>query len=121
MTDDSISFTGKIQRVVGHLPVGSMVQVAIVIDKPPAEVEELSPELFQLLQKCAHVFVVPSGLPPYRNCDRAIPLVPGASPINVRPHTYPRPSKMRLNDKFGICYSLVSFSLALAPSPHQFG
>ena len=35
------------------------------------------------------MFAPPSGYPPARDCDHAIPLLPGASPFLVRPYRYP--------------------------------
>jgi hypothetical protein len=35
------------------------------------------------------VFAPPVGYPPVRHCDHEIPLIPGASPIQIRPYRYP--------------------------------
>jgi hypothetical protein len=42
-----------------------------------------------LLAEFPQVFTVPSALPPKRACDHAIPLVSGATPINIRAYRYP--------------------------------
>jgi hypothetical protein len=42
-----------------------------------------------LLSEFSSVFDPPSGLPPSRDCDHAILLVAGASPVHVRPYRYP--------------------------------
>lgn len=42
----------------------------------------------QLLQEFAAVFDEPQGLPPTRDCDHTIPLIPGTQPVNVRPYRY---------------------------------
>lgn len=34
------------------------------------------------------MFDEPSGLPPAREFDHAIPLIPGAQPVNLRPYRY---------------------------------
>ena len=34
------------------------------------------------------MFQEPQGLPPVRECDHTIPLIPGAQPVNVRPYHY---------------------------------
>jgi hypothetical protein len=34
------------------------------------------------------VFDEPKGLPPHRKYDHTIPLLPGASPVNLRPYRY---------------------------------
>ena len=48
----------------------------------------LPPELSLLLDEFAAVFASPSGLPPARDCDHAIPLIEGATPVSVRPFRY---------------------------------
>lgn len=35
------------------------------------------------------VFTAPTSLPPKRACDHAIPLISGATPVNVRAYHYP--------------------------------
>ena len=42
-----------------------------------------------MLAQHQHVFGPITGLPPSRDIDHAIQLIPGASPINVRPYRYP--------------------------------
>ena len=57
-------------------------------DKEQDIVQQLSPELQQLLSDYTDVFVLPQGLPPPRECDHHIQLVPGAQPVQVRPYRY---------------------------------
>jgi hypothetical protein len=42
-----------------------------------------------VLSQFTEVFDDPIGLPPTRQCDHAIPLLPGANPFAVRPYRYP--------------------------------
>lgn len=42
-----------------------------------------------LLTEFAKIFAPPFGLPPSRFCDHTIPLVPGATPVHIRPYRYP--------------------------------
>ncbi|XP_044326292.1 uncharacterized protein [Triticum aestivum] len=42
----------------------------------------------QLLNEYEHLFGEPTGVPPQREGDHAIPLVPGARPVNLRPYRY---------------------------------
>jgi hypothetical protein len=40
----------------------------------------------QLLGKYKQVFSALTRLPPRRNCDHTIPLIPGAQPVSIRPY-----------------------------------
>lgn len=61
-------------------------------DKFAEEPERLSKEqghqLSLLLAQFEDVFVAPMGLPPKRQKDHQITLVPGQGPVNVRPYSY---------------------------------
>ena len=46
------------------------------------------PAVSKLLKEFESVFVPPTGYPPARQFDHAIPLIPGASPVQVRPYRY---------------------------------
>ena len=49
----------------------------------------LPPEVSQLLDEYQSVFAPPTGYPPARHFDHPIPLIPGATPVQVRPYRYP--------------------------------
>lgn len=49
----------------------------------------LPPDIATLLSAFPSVFATPSALPPTRSCDHAIPLVSGASSVNIRAYRYP--------------------------------
>lgn len=44
--------------------------------------------VFELLQKYADIFEEPMALPPTRNCDHTITLMPDAHPFSLRPYKY---------------------------------
>jgi len=50
---------------------------------------ELPPEIEALLTEFASVLAPISGLPPARDCDHVIPLVPGTKRVHVRLYRYP--------------------------------
>ena len=50
--------------------------------------DEESPMIQFLLQQYTDLFEEPKGLPPKRECDHRILLLPGQKPINVRPYKY---------------------------------
>lgn len=48
----------------------------------------IPPPIQELLVEFAHLFEEPSDLPPRRQCDHQIPLIPGAPPVAVRQYRY---------------------------------
>lgn len=46
----------------------------------------ISPEVQYVLDQFASVFTAPTGLPPSRQYDHRIPLIPGARPVSIRPY-----------------------------------
>jgi hypothetical protein len=84
------------------LPFGSVIQVtAMVPDAPVARQEQLPPEVATLLSEFDAVFAPPSGYPPERDCDHAIPLLPGATPFSIRPYRYPPAIKDEIERQIG--------------------
>ncbi|XP_026419514.1 uncharacterized protein LOC113315452 [Papaver somniferum] len=61
---------------------------AITKDSVPPEAIT-SPALKALLQQYADIFRTPTSLPPERLQDHRIPLIGGATPVNIRPYRYP--------------------------------
>lgn len=63
------------------MPAGSVVQVSAIL--PDDTVDRQGPLLLEvstLLTEFQSVFAPPTGYPPTRDCDHAIPLLPGAGP-----------------------------------------
>jgi hypothetical protein len=52
----------------------------------PAVLDLLRPAVLDLLSKFSSVFDAPQGLPPRRQYDHHIPLIPGARPISMPPY-----------------------------------
>jgi hypothetical protein len=50
--------------------------------------ETLPERAEQLLQEFEVLFLEPTELPPPRQFDHAIPLLPGAKPVNLRPYRF---------------------------------
>ncbi|XP_024979726.1 uncharacterized protein LOC112516745 [Cynara cardunculus var. scolymus] len=57
---------------------------------------EFNAELQTLLTEFQDVFATPSGLPPTRSHDHAIPLLDGSNPIKVRPYRYAHSQKNQI-------------------------
>lgn len=72
------------------LPEGSVLQVfAIVGPNTVSALEPHPPKIEALLTQFKTIFDPPARYPPAKDYDHAIPLIPGASPVNVRPYRYP--------------------------------
>jgi len=88
-----IPYEGSYSLLQGNaldVPMGSVVQVCALLVTDSKAVElDVPPELRLLLEEFAMVFEAPSGLLPSRSCDHTIPLIEGATPVNVRPYRYP--------------------------------
>lgn len=57
--------------------------------EPSDSTLQLPPEIAALLTEFPTVFTAPSTLPPVRSCDHVIPLVSGASLVNICAYLYP--------------------------------
>jgi hypothetical protein len=70
-----------------------LVQLYFTVDK---DTQKTVPHIVAMvLDSFENVFVEPTGLPPHRRADHNIPLLPGASPINLWPYIY---SPMQKNE-----------------------
>jgi hypothetical protein len=54
----------------------------------PAATIEIPAAVQQLIQQYNTLFQEPTSLPPHRKYDHQIPLLPGATPVNVKPYRY---------------------------------
>lgn len=67
-----------------------IIQVAAVLSvDASAYLSSLTPPITALLSEFQDVFAPPAGYPPAHPCNHEIPLVAGATPVQVRPYRYP--------------------------------
>jgi hypothetical protein len=72
-----------------ELPVGSMLQLCFVhIAISDSVAVDIPGEVQQLIGHFEELFEVPFELPPKRACDHEISLIPGSTPVQVRPYRY---------------------------------
>ena len=62
----------------------------------PTSKSSISPSLQKVLDNHFKVFDTPKGLPPIRDHDHAIHLIPGIVPPNIRPYKYPYVKKRKI-------------------------
>ena len=89
----TITYEGTQMHLQGQLdslPVGAVLQVTTVKEEALEGSSSSSPpKLAALLSEFKDVFDPPQGYPPACHCDHEIPLVAGATPVQVRPYRYP--------------------------------
>jgi hypothetical protein len=64
----------------------AMLEFHIVREAPDDAMPKLRPDLQSLLDQFASVLDAPTGLPPRRQYDHQIPLIPGARHVSMRPY-----------------------------------
>lgn len=76
----------QFQKLKDRQAISHLIQLCAVSET--SEQESIPSIVQQVLSQFAHVFEEPSGLPPSRMFDHAIPLLPGAMLVNVRLYRY---------------------------------
>ena len=62
----------------------------------PTSKSSISPDLQRVLDNHSNVFDNPKGIPPIRDHDHAIHLIPGSVPPNIWPYRYPYVQKSEI-------------------------
>jgi hypothetical protein len=82
-----------LQGMRSMLPVGAVIELQLFSDSPTPTSDQqqihADDRVQAVLSQFTEVFDDPVGLPPTRQCDHVIPLLPGANPFVVRPYRYP--------------------------------
>lgn len=73
--------------------LGYIIQIHNVESEEVSTSHPIPTEIETLLQEFQSVTKEPTGLPPVRDCDHAIPLLEGAQPPNLRPYRVPHMQK----------------------------
>lgn len=77
-----------LQGLPPEQPSGQLLQFLHVACADDDTTTTVCLEIQSLLDQFSVLFAMPQGLPPRRQCDHKIPLVPGAQPVAVRPYRY---------------------------------
>ena len=89
----------EMQQLMRDNAVAHAVELCATIDTTP-EIPQCSVELLQDNEEC---FAAPKGLPPHRQYDHKITLMPGVQPVTVKPYRYSSQQKDEIENKFPKC------------------
>lgn len=88
----------ELHSMLQHAEVATMVEIQSLEGQASGKV--LVPEEIEaLVAEFAELFKEPEGLPPTRQFDHTIPLMPGAKPVNVRPYRYSPAQKDEIEEQ----------------------
>lgn len=81
----------QLRRIIQNNGASAFFHIRILDPDLPSNQPNTTshPELTQILTKYSSLFQTPTTLPPSRNTNHAIHLLPNSNPINVRPYRYP--------------------------------
>ncbi|KAJ4802055.1 polyprotein [Rhynchospora pubera] len=78
-------FSVEEEKAAGH---EVFIAHLFLVGQQSSSQHNISTHLDEVLSKFAAVFQEPSSLPPLRDVDHTIPLIPGTQPISQRPYRY---------------------------------
>nr|XP_009629427.1 uncharacterized protein LOC104119583 [Nicotiana tomentosiformis] len=81
--------------------------------------EAIPPPVEKLLGRYNELFQEPKELPPSRECDHAIELVPGAKPINLRPYRYSFDQKNAIEEIVAEMFKAQTITKSVSPFASQ--
>ena len=76
----------KARKLRGLLRKGGVAQMIHLCQTQPTQ--SIPPSIQNLVDSHAHLFKEPDSLPPPREFDHHIPLIPGVKPVNIKPYRY---------------------------------
>lgn len=100
-------------------PDGHTFQVDVLEPDKGGTNNVVVPEIQQLLDEFQSVFASPTKLPPSREADHRIPLIPGAQPIKARPYRYTpqQKSEIEAQVKEMLAQGIIQRSVSSFASP----
>jgi hypothetical protein len=78
----------QLRTLFQQAQVARVVQLSLMQSDTVSSEAVLPGSVSSLLEEFQELFAEPQGLPPVRQFDHAIPLLPGAKPVNLRPYRF---------------------------------
>jgi hypothetical protein len=118
-TQCSLLTQEQLQSLILKSRVSSIVQLCLMKPDSLAADVPLPDAAVTLLAEFEVLFEEPSGLPPQRSFDHAIPLMPGARPVNLRPYRYNPAQKDEIEKQIKqmLAQGIIQFSTSPYSSP----
>lgn len=101
-TETTLNFISSTQfhHLRRHQPTSLYFHVVILPEPPSIQANPIPPPQIQaILDRYHTLFQPPSALPPQRETDHHIHLLPQATPVNVRPYRYPHFQKQEIEQQ----------------------
>lgn len=83
--------SATLRGISSSVMTNSVVQMCNMLELSDKEHDiyaSLPVQVQDIIQQFAAIFELPKGMPPIRDCDNQIPLLPGARPVQMRPYQY---------------------------------
>lgn len=90
---DCVLEPSEMKKLLSKSVLGYLIQIHALDSEDTSTSEPIPTEIETLLQQFQSVISEPTGLPPKRDCDHAIPLLEGSQPPNLRPYRVPHMQK----------------------------
>jgi hypothetical protein len=92
-----LDFSEKLQGLMRKGGIAHLMHLSPVLDTQEDEVVPTS--IQQVVNSFADMFQEPKELPPSRLMDHHIPLIPGATPVNLKPYCYSPAQKDKIEQQ----------------------
>ena len=116
------AISGKhLQGLMNTRVVEQVIHLCHMAERPMSETD-IPPTVQPLINRHKQLFNTPTTLPPHREFDHQIPLIPGTKPVNVKPYRYNPMQKQEIGRKVAslLCFNKELFSTAAALLPPLF-
>ena len=108
--------TAQVKRMIHTGSTSALFHLCILSANPAEEATTHLPHLLEpitkLILRYDQLFQPPKSLPPSREVNHRITLLPSTAPVNVRPYRYPHFQKAKIEKKLQNCSPRASYGQA---------